>query len=101
MSDAKSLTKAASAKNKSTKAAPVKNAKNARKEVYDKKRVIALLGNLKEITGRAEGLMKDLKDGKIEVDGHLMLLRGLSQVDNFLNNSSKALSQANRKATTL
>lgn len=68
-----------------------------RKEPYTSARMGAVLDRIREQSGRLSGLARAMDDAKIEsivVDGHAMLMRGLNQIENFLDNASRAVREA-------
>ena len=98
-----------SAPKKAAKAAPKpttngKVQRTPRKESYDKKRIAAVVDRLKELSTSVSGLTKELTDAKVDkvdVDGHEMMVRGINQIENFINNCSSAIRRSSSKANTL
>lgn len=75
-----------------------------RKETYHKQRMTAVVDRLKELSGKVNGLIKGMEDAsvsQIEVDGHAMLLRGINQIENFIDNSTRSIREAKNKATKI
>ena len=103
------MTATKTAPKKATKAAakPSTNGKvqrTPRKESYDKKRIASVVDRLKDLTSSVAGLSKEMTDAKIDkvdVDGHEMMVRGINQIENFVNNCSSAIRRSNSKAATL
>lgn len=68
-----------------------------RKEPYTTARMNNVIEKIKEQVSRLGGLSRGMADAKIDevvVDGHAMLLRGLNQIDNFIDNASRAVREA-------
>jgi hypothetical protein len=68
-----------------------------RKEQYSKDRVLAVVGRVKEQTSRLSSLaasMDSAEVGSVKIDGHAMLIRGLNQIDNFIDNAQRAVREA-------
>jgi hypothetical protein len=68
-----------------------------RKEPYTSQRMGAVLDRIREQATRLSALARALDDAGIDsiiVDGHAMLLRGLNQIENFLDNASRAVREA-------
>lgn len=68
-----------------------------RKEPYTSGRMGNVLDRIREQSGRLSGLARAMDDAKIDsivVDGHAMLMRGLNQIENFLDNASRAVREA-------
>ena len=60
-------------------------------------RMSAILDRIREQAARISALARSLEDAKIDqlvIDGHQMLLRGLNQIDNFIDNASRAVREA-------
>ena len=65
-----------------------------RKEPYSKDRMAAVIDRVKDQTVRLSGLVKSIDEAKLDavvIDGHAMLIRGLNQIDNFIDNASRAV----------
>jgi hypothetical protein len=70
------------------------SARASRKEPYDAERARQVVEQLRELSARLAGLARGMADAKVsavEVDGHAMLLRGLNQIENFVDNLSRAV----------
>ena len=68
-----------------------------RKEIYTAARLTAHVERIREQAARLAGLARNMEDAGVEqilVDGHAMLLRGMNQIDNFADNSSRAVREA-------
>ena len=68
-----------------------------RKEPYSSQRMGVVLDRIREQATRLSALARALDDAGIDsiiVDGHAMLLRGLNQIENFLDNASRAVREA-------
>ena len=75
-----------------------------RKERYTSQRLGGVLERVREQATRMSALARALDDAKIEsivVDGHAMLIRGLNQIENFLDNASRAVREAKTARETL
>lgn len=87
------MAKKKKAAKKSAAAAP----RIPRKEQYSKDRVLAVVGRVKEQTSRLSGLaasMDSAEVASVKIDGHAMLIRGLNQIDNFIDNAQRAVREA-------
>ncbi len=68
-----------------------------RKEPYSRERMAAVIDRVKDQTVRLSGLVKGIDEAKLDavvIDGHAMLIRGLNQIDNFIDNASRAVREA-------
>jgi hypothetical protein len=68
-----------------------------RKEPYSKDRLNSVIQRVKEQTGRLGTLATAMDQAKLDavvIDGHAMLIRGLNQIDNFIDNASRAVREA-------
>jgi len=67
-----------------------------RKEVYTVERLNQHVERLRDQANRLAGLARQMEDADVEilVDGHAMLVRGLNQVDNFADNTTRAVREA-------
>ncbi len=75
------------------------HSRNPRKEGYDSRRLGRIVERLQEQAARIAALAQQMREdsvSRVEVDGHAMLLRGLNQIDNFADNASRAIREANR-----
>lgn len=90
---------------KSTKVKPGRpgansnHSRNPRKERYDEERLGRVAERLREQAARLAALAEQMQvaaAGHVDVDGHAMLVRGLNQIDNFADNASRAIREANQ-----
>lgn len=68
-----------------------------RKEPYSSERIARVVDRLREQAGRLSSLVRSMEEAELEdvvVDGHAMLLRGLNQIDNFADNTARAVREA-------
>jgi len=68
-----------------------------RKEPYSGQRMDVVVERVREQATRLQALSRSMQDGKLDqvvIDGHAMLLRGLNQIDNFIDNASRAVREA-------
>ena len=68
-----------------------------RKETYGSSRMSSIQERIREQSARLSALIRAMDDAKlagVEIDGHAMLLRGLNQIENFLDNASRAVREA-------
>jgi hypothetical protein len=68
-----------------------------RKEPYSTERFGAVIERVKEQTTRLATLAKNMDEASLSavvIDGHAMLIRGLNQIDNFIDNASRAVREA-------
>jgi hypothetical protein len=68
-----------------------------RKEQYSKDRVLAVVSRVKEQTSRLSSLASSMDSSEVtsvKIDGHAMLIRGLNQIDNFIDNAQRAVREA-------
>ncbi len=75
-----------------------------RKEPYTSSRMTGVLERIREQATRMSALARAIDDAKIDsivVDGHAMLIRGLNQIENFLDNASRAVREAKTARETL
>jgi hypothetical protein len=71
--------------------------RTARKEPYSADRIKSLVDKLDERRNRLVELHRGMTQAEIQdmvVDGHAMLVRGINQIDNFIDNASRALREA-------
>jgi hypothetical protein len=71
--------------------------RSPRKEPYSVARLNTVTERIKEQVARMGALSRAIGDAKLDgivIDGHAMLLRGLNQIDNFLDNASRAVREA-------
>ena len=84
-------------KKKTDKAAKAPPAREPRKEPYSVSRLNLVIDRLKELTARVDALGKAMKESKldaVEVDGHAMLLRAFTQIENFADNAARSVREA-------
>jgi hypothetical protein len=92
------------AKKAAAKKAAKPSGRTPRKETYNKQRMTAVVDRLKELSAKVNGLMKGMDDAgvdRIEVDGHAMLLRGINQIENFIDNSTRSIREAKNRSTKI
>ena len=68
-----------------------------RKEPYSAARMGVIIERVKEQTTRLTALAKNMDEATVDavvIDGHAMLIRGLNQIDNFIDNASRAVREA-------
>jgi hypothetical protein len=68
-----------------------------RKEPYSSQRLGVVVERVREQAARLATLARTIDDAKVDsvvIDGHAMLLRGLNQIDNFIDNASRAVREA-------
>ena len=68
-----------------------------RKEPYSKDRLNAVIDRVKDQAVRLAQLARSIDEAKLDavvIDGHAMLIRGLNQIDNFIDNASRAVREA-------
>ena len=68
-----------------------------RKEPYSGQRVEAVVERVRDQATRLSTLSRAMDDARLDqvvIDGHAMLLRGLNQIDNFIDNASRAVREA-------
>ncbi|MEX2175753.1 MAG: hypothetical protein WD872_15420 [Pirellulaceae bacterium] len=68
-----------------------------RKEPYSKARLGSVIERVKEQTAKLAALSRAMDDAHVNsvaIDGHAMLLRGLNQIENFVDNASRAVREA-------
>jgi hypothetical protein len=68
-----------------------------RKEPYSSQRLEAVIERVREQAAKLSTLartMGDLQLDQVVIDGHAMLLRGLNQIDNFIDNANRAVREA-------
>jgi len=68
-----------------------------RKEPYSGQRVEVVVERVREQAARLSALARAIDDAKLNqvvIDGHAMLLRGLNQIDNFIDNATRAVREA-------
>jgi hypothetical protein len=68
-----------------------------RKEPYSGQRVEVVVERVREQAAKLSALSRTMQDARLDhvvIDGHAMLLRGLNQIDNFIDNASRAVREA-------
>ena len=68
-----------------------------RKEPYSAQRMEAILARIKDQAARISALARAMDDARLDtlvIDGHQMLIRGLNQIDNFIDNASRSVREA-------
>jgi hypothetical protein len=76
---------------------PSKPARIPRKQPYSGQRLEVVVERVRDQAARLSALARSLDDSKLDqvvIDGHAMLLRGLNQIDNFIDNASRAVREA-------
>ncbi|ADB15339.1 hypothetical protein Psta_0653 [Pirellula staleyi DSM 6068] len=71
--------------------------RSPRKEPYSSQKITGVQERIREQATRFAALARAMDDSKIDaidIDGHAMLMRGLNQIDNFLDNASRAVREA-------
>ena len=82
---------------KPKKRSAASNSRVPRKEPYSAERIGEIVERVKDEASRLSSLAKSMKEGQVErvvIDGHAMLVRGLNQIDNFIDNASRAVREA-------
>jgi hypothetical protein len=73
------------------------NGRVPRKEPYSGQRVEVVVERVREQATKLSSLARAMDEAKLTevvIDGHAMLLRGLNQIDNFIDNASRAVREA-------
>ncbi len=73
---------------------------SGRKEKYDSAAISQQVSRLRRQAAKLAALAKEMQKQEIqqvEVDGSLMMLRGLDQIDNFSNNVDRAIREQIRQ----
>jgi hypothetical protein len=68
-----------------------------RKEPYTSQRLEAVVEKAREQAQKLAALARAMDEAELDdvvIDGHAMLLRGLNQIDNFIDNASRAVREA-------
>ena len=68
-----------------------------RKEPYSGQRVEVVVERVREQATKLSALARTMDEASLNqvvIDGHAMLLRGLNQIDNFIDNASRAVREA-------
>ena len=82
----------------------VQNSRSRRKETYSPARMKTLIDDVSERREHLVELYEAMRSAMVEqmnVDGHNMLVRGLNQLDNFIDNARRALREAKRAKETI
>jgi hypothetical protein len=69
----------------------------ARKEPYTGDRMDLVVERVREQAAKLSALGRTMNDAALDevvIDGHAMLIRGLNQIDNFIDNASRAVREA-------
>jgi hypothetical protein len=69
----------------------------ARKQPYTAPRLEIVVERVRDQATRLSALARSIQDAKLDsvvIDGHAMLLRGLNQIDNFIDNATRAIREA-------
>ena len=72
----------------------------ARKQPYSGQRLVVVIERVRDQATRLQALARTIDEAKLDnvvIDGHAMLLRGLNQIDNFIDNASRAVREAKVK----
>jgi hypothetical protein len=68
-----------------------------RKEPYSAQRLTAVIDRVRDQATRLATLGRAIEEAKLDqvvIDGHAMLVRGLNQIDNFIDNANRAVREA-------
>ncbi|MDX1944345.1 MAG: hypothetical protein SFU86_02985 [Pirellulaceae bacterium] len=68
-----------------------------RKEPYSPQRLAVVIERVREQATKLGNLARSIHDAELDsvvIDGHAMLVRGLNQIDNFIDNASRAVREA-------
>jgi hypothetical protein len=68
-----------------------------RKEPYGSQRLEVVVERVREQATKLSTLSRTMEEARLEqvvIDGHAMLLRGLNQIDNFIDNANRAVREA-------
>lgn len=71
-----------------------------RKQPYSGQRLGVVIERVRDQATRLAALARTIDEAKLDgvvIDGHAMLLRGLNQIDNFIDNASRAVREAKVK----
>jgi hypothetical protein len=72
----------------------------ARKQPYSGERLSVVIERVRDQATRLQALSRSIEEAKLDnvvIDGHAMLVRGLNQIDNFIDNASRAVREAKVK----
>jgi hypothetical protein len=68
-----------------------------RKQPYSGQRLTLIVEHVREQATKLATLARSIEDARLDqvvIDGHAMLLRGLNQIDNFIDNANRAIREA-------
>ena len=68
-----------------------------RKQPYSGPRMEVVVERVREQATKLQALSRAMEETQLEqvvIDGHAMLLRGLNQIDNFIDNAHRAVREA-------
>jgi len=68
-----------------------------RKQPYSGQRLEVVVERVREQATKLQALARTMSEATLEqvvIDGHAMLLRGLNQIDNFIDNANRAVREA-------
>ena len=68
-----------------------------RKQPYSGSRMEIVVERVREQATKLQALSRAMEETQLEqvvIDGHAMLLRGLNQIDNFIDNAHRAVREA-------
>ena len=68
-----------------------------RKEPYSGQRLSAVIERVRDQATKLSTLGRTIEEAKLDqvvIDGHAMLLRGLNQIENFIDNANRAVREA-------
>jgi len=68
-----------------------------RKQPYSGQRLEVVVERVRDQAGKLSTLARTMEEATLEhvvIDGHAMLLRGLNQIDNFIDNANRAVREA-------
>jgi len=68
-----------------------------RKEPYSGQRLEIVVERVREQAAKLSTLARAMEEAQLDqvvIDGHAMLLRGLNQIDNFIDNANRAVREA-------
>lgn len=83
------------ARKKSPKTVVIK--REPRKVAYNAQQLELVVERLREQAARLSAMSRSMEDARLKevvIDGHQMLYRGLTQVDNFIDNGSRSIREA-------
>jgi hypothetical protein len=82
---------------KKKKASKSSSGRIARKQPYTAPRLEVVVERVRDQATRLTALARSIQDARLDqvvIDGHAMLLRGLNQIDNFIDNANRAVREA-------